>query len=115
VSAAERFSRFFARRRNWFAAAIAIVTAFFAVEMRNLEIFTQYLDLLPRAHPFIRTYEAYRDVYGNANTVVAAVVPLEGDIYRPEILRAIAELTERMDSSIVPAEVNALGMVTRRA
>ena len=108
MSAAERFSRFFARRRNWFAAGIAIVTAFFAVEMRNLEIFTQYLDLLPRAHPFIRTYEAYRDVYGNANTVVAAVVPREGDIYRPEILRAVAELTERMDSSIVPTEVNAL-------
>ena len=34
MSAAERFSRFFARRRHWFAAGIAIVTAFFAVEMR---------------------------------------------------------------------------------
>ncbi len=107
MSAAERFSRFFARRRHWFAVAIVIITGFFAVQMRHLEIFTQYLDLLPRDHPFIRTYETYRDVYGNANTVVAAVVALEGDIYRPEILRAVAKLTERMDSSVVDAEVNA--------
>ena len=108
MTAAERFSRFFAKRRNWFALAIAVITVFFAVQMRHLEIFTQYLDLLPRAHPFIHTYEAYRDVYGTANTVVAAIVPREGDIYRPEVLRAIARLTDLMDSSVVDAEVNAL-------
>jgi predicted RND superfamily exporter protein len=108
VSAAERFSRFFARRRNWFALAIAAITLFFAVQLRHLEIFTQYLDLLPRAHPFIHTYEAYRGVYGTANTVVAAIVPREGDIYRPEVLTAISRLTELMDSSVVDAEVNAL-------
>jgi len=108
VSAAERFARFFARRRNWFALGIAVITVFFALQMRHLEIFTQYLDLLPRAHPFIHTYEAYRDIYGNANTVVAAIVPREGDIYRPEIVRAIARLTDLMDSSVVDAEINAL-------
>jgi len=107
VTRAERFSRFFARQRQWFALGIATLTLFFAWQMRQLEIFTQYLDLLPRAHPFIHTYEAYRDVYGNANTVVAAIVPREGDVYRPEILRAIARLTEQMDSSVVAAEVNA--------
>jgi predicted RND superfamily exporter protein len=107
VSAAERFSRFFARRRHFFALAIALVTAFFAWQMRQLEIYTQFLDLLPRAHPFIRTYEVYREVYGNANTVVAAVVPREGDIYQPDVLRAIALATELLDSSVVDAETNA--------
>jgi len=108
VTGSERFARFFARRKNWFAAAIALVTLFFAWQMRHLEIYTQFLDLLPRNHPFIRTYETYREVYGNANTVVAAVVAREGDIYRPEVLRAVAKLTAELDSSIVPADVNAL-------
>jgi predicted RND superfamily exporter protein len=107
MSAAERFARFFARRKNWFAAVIALITVFFAVQMRHLEIYTQFLDLLPRNHPFIRNYEAYRDIYGNANTVVAAVVVRDGDIYRPEVLRAIQKLTGELDSSIVSAEVNA--------
>jgi hypothetical protein len=107
MSGAERFARFFARRKNWFALVIAVITAFFAVQMRHLEIYTQFLDLLPRNHPFIRTYEAYRDVYGNANTVVAAVVVRDGDIYRPEVLRAVAKLTAALDSSVVSAEVNA--------
>ena len=107
MSWAESFSRLFARRKNWFALAIAIVTGFFAWQMRHLEIYTQFLDLLPRNHPFIRTYEGYREVYGNANTVVAAVVAKNGDIYQPEVLRAVAALTEKLDSSIVPAEVNA--------
>jgi len=107
VTAAERFSRFFALRRNWFAAVIAVISGFFLFQMRHLEIYTQFLDLLPRNHPFIRTYETYRDTYGNANTVVAAIVVRDGDIYRPEILRAIQKLTAELDSSVVPAEVNA--------
>ena len=107
MSWAESFSRLFARRRNWFALAIALSTGFFAWQMRHLEIYTQFLDLLPRNHPFIRTYENYREVYGNANTVVAAVVAKSGDIYQPEVLRAVAALTEKLDSSVVPAEVNA--------
>ena len=61
MSGAERFARFFARRKNWFALVIAVITAFFAIQMRHLEIYTQFLDLLPRNHPFIRNYEAYRD------------------------------------------------------
>ncbi|MFI5316137.1 MAG: RND family transporter [Myxococcota bacterium] len=107
MSAAERFSRFFARRRNAFAIVIALITGFFAFELRHLEIYTQFLDLLPRNHPFIRTYESYREVYGNANTVVAAIVVRDGDIYRPEVLRAVARLTSELDSSVVSAEVNA--------
>ena len=91
VSAAERFSRFFARRRNWFALAIALVTGFFAWQLRHLEIYTQFLDLLPRAHPFIRTYEALprrlrqREHRGGRDRAAQ-----DGDIYQPEMLRAIA-------------------------
>lgn len=107
MSGAERFSRFFARHRHAFAIVIALATLFFAWQMRKLEIFTEFLDLLPRSHPYIQTYEQYRDVYGTANTVVAAVVAREGDIYQPEVIEAIAALTEGLDSSIVPPEVNA--------
>ncbi|HTO53464.1 MAG TPA: MMPL family transporter [Myxococcota bacterium] len=107
MSWAERFSRFFARQRNAFALVIALISGFFLFQMRHLEIYTQFLDLLPRNHPFIHTYETYREVYGNANTVVAAIVVRDGDIYRPEILRAIQKLTSELDSSVVPAEVNA--------
>jgi predicted RND superfamily exporter protein len=107
VTRAERFSRYFARHRHAFALAITLVTVFFAWQMRQLEIFTEFLDLLPRSHPYIETYEQYRGVYGTANTVVAAVVAREGDIYQPGVIEAILVLTEGLDSSITPAEVNA--------
>ena len=42
MSAGERFSRFFARHRHVFAIAIALVTVFFAWQMRKLEIFTEF-------------------------------------------------------------------------
>jgi len=106
VTLAERFSRFFALRRNWFAAVIALITLFFAFQLRHLEIYTQFLDLLPRNHPFIKTYETYREVYGNANTVVAAVVAKSGDIYQPDVLRAVQALTSELDSSVVSPEIN---------
>ena len=107
MSRSERFSRFFARRRYAFAAGIFLCTAFFAWQMRHLEIFTQFLDLLPRGHPYIETYERYRDVYGTANTVVASVVARRGDIYQTAVIEAIEAMTEGLDSSIVAAEVNA--------
>ena len=107
MTGAERFSRFFARHRHAFALGIALVTLFFAWQMRKLEIYTQFLDLLPRRHAYIETYEQYRDVYGTANTVVAAVVARSGDLYQPEVIEAVAALTEGLDSSVVPAEVNA--------
>ena len=107
MTAGERFSRFFARHRHAFAIAITLVTVCFAWQLRKLEIFTEFLDLLPRSHPYIQTYEQYRDVYGTANTVVAAVVAREGDIYQPSVIASILALTEGLDSSVVPANVNA--------
>ncbi len=107
MNASLRFSRFFARRRHWFALAIAAVTLFFAAGIRHLEIYTQFLDLLPRDHRYIKTYEAYRDVYGTANAVVAAVVARDGDIYSEEVLEAVSFLTDGMDSSVVAPAVNA--------
>ncbi len=107
MSRAERFSRFFAAHRHAFAVAIALATLFFGYHARNLEIYTQFVDLLPREHPYIDTYERYRDVYGTANTVLVSVVAREGDIYQPEVLKAIEELTYGIDSSLVSPEINA--------
>ncbi len=102
MNRSERFSRFFAAHRHAFALVIALVTAFFAWHARHLEIYTQFVDLLPREHPYIHTYERYRDVYGTANTVLASVVAREGTIYQPEVLRAVEEMTDGLDSSLVP-------------
>ncbi len=107
MSGALRFSILFARYRHVFALLIAVVTVFFAWQMRHLQVFTQFLDLLPREHPYIRTYEAYRDVYGNANTVVLEVLALEGDIYQPKVIAAIDEATSLLDSSVVAADLMA--------
>ena len=107
VSGALRFSMLFARYRHLFAALIAVLTLFFAWQIRHLEVFTQFLDLLPREHPYTKTYEAYRDVYGSANTVVIEVLALEGDIYRPEVLAAVDQATSLLDSSVVDAAVMA--------
>ncbi len=60
MSRAERFARLFARRRHAFATGIASLTLFFAWQLQHLEIFTQFLDLLPRGHPYIQVYEDYR-------------------------------------------------------
>jgi len=106
MTPSERFSRLFARRKHVFALLIALPTLFFAWQLRHLEIFTQFLDLLPRGHPFVETYTRYRDVFGNANTVVLAVVARDGDLYQTEVLRAVERATDLVDSSVVEPEVN---------
>ncbi len=102
-----RFCRFFVAWRHAFALAIAIATLALGSQIRHLEVFSQFSDLLPRDHPYIQTYEAYRGAYGTANVVVAAVVPKRGDIYQTPVFEAIDFLTLGMDSSVVPPEINA--------
>lgn len=102
-----RFSRFFAAHRHAFALSIAAVTLAFAYQLRHLEVYTRFADLLPTDHPFIDTYRDYRDAFGSANTVSVAVVARTGDIYQQDVLRAVERVTELLDSSIVSPDVHA--------
>jgi predicted RND superfamily exporter protein len=96
-AAALRFSRWFVRHRGPNLAAIGALTLFFGYHALQLQVFSQFIDLLPRQHPYIEVYEKYNRQYGSANVVVAAIVSKTGSIYDERVLERIYGFTDQID------------------
>jgi predicted RND superfamily exporter protein len=92
-----RFSRFFIRWRGVNLVLIGGATVFFAYHALQLQVFSQFIDLLPRNHPFIQIYEKYNRGFGSANVVVAAIVAKQGTIYDERVLEKVYAFTDQID------------------
>ena len=92
-----RFSRFFIKHRLVNLVLIGGATLFFAYHALQLQVFSQFIDLLPRNHPFIQIYEKYNRQFGSANVVYAAILANEGSIYDERILEKVYAFTDQID------------------
>lgn len=75
---------------------IILVTAFFAWEVKHLDISTRFSDLYPRNHPYIKTFEKY-PAFGSPFTVTLVIEVKNGTIYNPKTLQKIQEATRLVD------------------
>jgi len=96
-SIALAFSRFFIRHRHFHLLLIGAATCFFAYHALRLEVFSQFIDLLPRQHPYVQVYEKYNRQYGGANVVYAAIVVKNGSVYDERVLEKIYAFTDQVD------------------
>jgi predicted RND superfamily exporter protein len=92
-----RFSRFFIRHRHFNLALIGLVTLFFGYHALRLQVFSQFIDLLPRDHSFIQVYERYNRQFGSANVVTAALVSRKGSIFTEDLLEKVFAFTDQID------------------
>src|SRR5438876_1097845 len=60
------------------AAATVVLAAFMVVRMH---IFTDFRDLYPPSHPYIKLYNQYRSMFGTANTLLFVVEVKNGTIF----------------------------------
>ncbi|HTO53240.1 MAG TPA: MMPL family transporter [Myxococcota bacterium] len=92
-----RFSRFFIKHRLVNLILIGGATIFFAYHALQLQVFSQFIDLLPRNHPFIQIYEKYNRQFGSANVVYAAIVAKNGTVYDERVLEKVYAFTDQID------------------
>lgn len=76
---------------------IFILTIFFASQVFKMEIKTQFEDLLPQNHPFIKVHNKYEKQLGAPFKVFLMLKVKEGDIYNQETLRNAQEITDKLD------------------
>ncbi|NMF97957.1 MMPL family transporter [Aromatoleum toluolicum] len=79
-------------------AAILTVTAYFALQIPALKMHTEFGDLLPQGHAFIRLHNEIRDTFGGANQVVVAIEVEDGTIFTNDTLALIHRVTQAVDS-----------------
>ncbi|MFT7014289.1 MAG: putative RND superfamily exporter protein [Pseudohongiellaceae bacterium] len=78
----------------WFI--FAVLTGFFAVGLQNLTLETIFSDLLPKDDPFIQVFNDHPN-FGNPLTYTIMVKNKNGDIYNPDTLKKVWDLTRDID------------------
>jgi hypothetical protein len=89
----ERYARFIVGRAWPVVLAVAATTAAMVVGMGRLHTEFDIEASLPANHPFVRIDHQIRAEFGGRKTMIIAVVPREGDVWRPEVLDVVHSLT----------------------
>jgi len=93
----EAYVAFIWRHRPLVLAVILAVTAFWAFQARKVEMYSQFADLLPQGHPYIKAYNQHRETFGGANIVTLVLQVDKGDIFNPETLNKVRYVTDQVD------------------
>jgi hypothetical protein len=93
-----RFAAVLIEYRAVVLLAIAAATLFFAAQIRNLTVYTDFSQLLPTTHPYIRLNDEFRKMFGGANFLVIMVSVKEGDIFNVTTLKKVKYITDRLEA-----------------
>ncbi len=77
---------------------IALITAVFAVRVPMVRMVSDFADLLPQDHPYIKLHNEIRDTFGGANNIMIAVKVDKGTIFTNETLDRIHRITMAVDA-----------------
>ena len=91
----EAYLFFLLRHRVAVSIVVGLVTIVLALFMWfRMHVFTNFFDLYPPGHPYIRLYTQYRSMFGTANTLLLVVEVKNGTIFDDlETIRKVDRIT----------------------
>ncbi|MCF7982085.1 MAG: MMPL family transporter [Pseudomonadales bacterium] len=92
---------------------VLAATIFFAFQIPAVRMVSDFADLLPQEHPYIKLHNGIRDTFGGANNIILSVEVDEGTIFTNETLDRIHRLTQSVDS-ITNINHNLVSSLTHR-
>jgi predicted RND superfamily exporter protein len=87
----ESYARFLVRR-SW-SVLLAVATAWIGSGISKLRTEFNVEASLPGNHPLVQIDKTIRRQFGGRNTIIALIVPRQGDVWRPEVLEVVQEAT----------------------
>ena len=92
-----RFGNLLFDHRKLVLLIVMLITAWFAWHIPAVRMLSDFADLLPQQHPYIKLHNSIRDTFGGANIITMAVEVDEGTVFTNETLSRIHRITEGMD------------------
>src|SRR5437867_2188346 len=89
----ERYVRLLTGHALMVLIAVGVVTAALAAGMGRLRVAIDFEASLPANHPFVQIDHHIRREFGGRNTMIVAVVPRDGEVWRTDVLRVVQEAT----------------------
>ena len=90
------YLRWVCRHAGAVAVAMAVVTAFLALQIVSLDVEVDPDSQLPQEHPYIRALARLNEVFGEKNLVFVGLFPKDGDIYTPAFWAKLGAVTDRI-------------------
>jgi len=94
----KKLADFVIKRRLLVLIVTALITCYFGYAMRKLTISTNFNELLPQDHPYIKIHNDFRQTFGGANFLVIMVSVKEGDIFNQKTLEKIRTITNELET-----------------
>ncbi len=91
-----RIAHWIMQRRGAVGMAFILITLGFMAGFPHVQIRTVFNDLLPRDDPFVQVYFAHRN-FGNPMTMAIMIKRKDGDIYHPDTLQKVWDMTRNID------------------
>jgi predicted RND superfamily exporter protein len=106
----EAYLRFLLRYRGVVTIFVTLLTLFFAYNLKNIRLHTDFFDFFPPRHPYIRFYNEFRKMFGTANIMSVIVEVKKGDIYNPATLQKIDRITKYVTNTkgVVPYQIQSI-------
>lgn len=89
----ESYARFLVRRAWWVLAAVALATAAVGAGIAALRTEFSVEASLPAGHPLVAIDAQIRAQFGGRNTVIALLVPRQGDVWQTPFLDLVQRAT----------------------
>jgi predicted RND superfamily exporter protein len=89
----DRYARWLVRHAWLVLVLVATATALVASGMRHLRTEFNIEASLPANHPFVRIDQTIRKQFGGRRTLMLGVVPKTGDVWQPEVLATVRDVT----------------------
>jgi hypothetical protein len=93
MTAGERYAHFLVRHAWAVLLAVAVATGVLVFGIRQLRADFNIEASLPAQHPFVQIDREIRKQFGGRNTMIVAIVPRAGSVWRPEILTVVRDVT----------------------
>ncbi len=72
---------------------LAVVTAGLMASAARVQVKTNFADLTPSSHPYVKINEQFKSSFGSSNLVSIMLTVDKGDIFQKEVLEQIKKLT----------------------
>ncbi|MBI5601962.1 MAG: MMPL family transporter [Deltaproteobacteria bacterium] len=77
--------------------AMAVITLFFLSQIFRIQMFTQFLDLFPKDHPYVQVHQKYARYFGGSYQATLVLEVKKGDVFNTETLAKMSRITDAVD------------------
>jgi len=73
------------------------ITAVFGYGITKMEFFTEFMELFPANHPYVKIHKQFKEYFGGANLATLVLEVKNGDVYTQETLNKMVRIQEAVE------------------